>query len=223
MPDGHIFRPFPNPNEPLSYKTGNKFEDIGIFLKCKNPLNPKKIIYAVMGSNSWGTQGAASLCCSADGANVIHSSYEYAKAVFNSEIYLSCIKVFKNNDLKVGDIEENRRLQFQSVWPMPEKEIHKNPTIVCKTIADQVSDLKNSALSEIHILLSFGWGRAVLTIFLFMAFSFVLALSFAQKMELRIAIPLLLCSLYLGIYYFFRLPTKRNIKDDLDNKNIRES
>ena len=70
LPDDTKFESKPNPNElPL----GGEIEDIGVFLKAVNPFNPEKFIFAVMGSNSWGTQGAASLCCSVSGAQYMEN------------------------------------------------------------------------------------------------------------------------------------------------------
>jgi hypothetical protein len=207
MPDKISFFPSPNPNNP---EINRGIEDIGVFLKRKNPYNPDKVIFAAMGSNSWGTQGAASLACSSEGANIIEKVIKSNYKNSDNLDILTCIKVFKDETVNKEDIDDNREIKFQLCWPNIEDKLLTNPHSVNQAISYQIHELRDAATSEIRIALSFGWGRAVFTVLFFMLSSILITLSFQYKSLLSLFLPASLFSLYLGIYCFLRLPNKRN-------------
>jgi hypothetical protein len=57
-----------NPLKPVGKPPDNLIVDRGVFVRCSNPYNREKRMYAAMGAYGFGTQGAAALACTENAA-----------------------------------------------------------------------------------------------------------------------------------------------------------
>lgn len=143
--DKHVIHTHPNPNrtkplkvEVLEGKHGcfNKLHnDYGFFLRCKNPYNQQKRMYAVMGTYSYGTQGAAAFACNND------SLAELCKAPIDSEIkelgvdYIAWIEVLCEGKETLESFSDPK-LAYKIYWPESPSgdwKCHLNPACNYKT------------------------------------------------------------------------------------------
>ena len=207
MPDMKEFSPDPSPNNPSLLHT---IKDIGVFLKMKNPYDSNKFVFAAMGSNSWGTQGAASIACSSEGAQIID---KIAKSTDNNNSnidILACINVFKNQNNDDCENEDNRKIEYKLCWPIADDNILTNPLSLNQALSENIQELRDAATSDLHIVSPFGWGRAVFAMFFIFIFGILVTLLSLNKLQFVIYFPISLLALYFAVYCFLRLPRPKN-------------
>jgi len=139
----NIIRINPKSVEGLGYEKqpsnrGDTIIDHGVFVKCDNPYNLSKKMYALMGIHSYGTQGAAALACnneSTDELMSIRENYEELNAKVN--IYnLAWIKTYREANKDVMQVSPSN-VQYFIVHPKKGDGSkwmqHRNPSSIRKS------------------------------------------------------------------------------------------
>jgi len=153
----HSLRRHPQDNAPLT-PVGKPPDDLtvdrGVFVRCHNPYNQKKRMYAAMGAYGFGTQGAAALACTEDAtAELISAPVDAALQRLGIE-YCGWISVWKGETESESPSPENKlsipwdpEVRFKLKYPHPKNGghwlVHKNQDDV-----DTTRDRLKSAIGE---------------------------------------------------------------------------
>jgi hypothetical protein len=153
----HSIRRHPQDNVPLT-PVGEPPDDLvvdrGVFVRCHNPYNREKRMYAAMGAYGFGTQGAAALACAEDAAaELISAPVDDALQSLGVE-YCGWISVWKGEAEDESPSSENKlkafldpEVRFGLKYPQPEHGEHRL-TYKNQDDVDTTRDRLKSAIGE---------------------------------------------------------------------------
>ena len=118
----------------INMKNGINDTDCGLFLYGQNPWNESTNFFAAMGSLSWGTQAAAALSCSDQGAKLIMEGKNKIKKYHLSDNWVKGIGYVevKSQDKKGLPMLVVPNCDFQMVWPIMGPK-QKNPEVILRS------------------------------------------------------------------------------------------
>ena len=172
---GHTIRVRPDDATPLTAEgevgSGKPSVDYGIFLRCQNPFNRDKRVYAAAGAYAFGTQGAAAFGCSEPSAAELILATRRRRSELSGNVdYIGWVKVWKRPFMM--DFSD-RHIKYQLLYPKPSRDveawaIHDNPS----SIVDTFARLKAAVQEGIVFL---GCRTSVLLVYTFMVVVVTLA------------------------------------------------
>lgn len=111
----HCLRTYPHDKKmlkPVGMPPGNLVKDCGVFLRCPNPYNPERRMYAAMGAYGFGTQGAAALACAEDATSELVSASVDNELRERKVDYCAWINVWKGEIEDTSPDSENKLTAF---------------------------------------------------------------------------------------------------------------
>jgi len=114
---------------------GDTIIDHGVFVKCDNPYNRSKKMYALMGIHSYGTQGAAALACNNESADELISIRESCEGL-NARVNIYNLAWMKLSRKAKKDVKQVSPPNVKYFIVHPKKEDgsewrpHKNPSSI---------------------------------------------------------------------------------------------
>src|SRR4030042_4799752 len=113
--------------------------DYGVFLRCANPFDHEKCMYALMGAYAFGTQGAAVLACSEKSAEQILQTAVDPALRSQALHYIAWVKIQKNENETLTRFSDPA-IKYQLQHPKPKGkalgwEPFTNPTSLHETVS----------------------------------------------------------------------------------------
>lgn len=185
--DKHVILTHPDQNRSerlisLKFRGSDKLRtDFGVFLRCQNPFNQSRRMYAIMGAHSYGTQGAAALACNYKSTTELLSTKVDPDIQSSGVDYIAWVKVWRERIPSFVEFSDPK-LRYQIICPVPEKkewEEHINPSAI-----HEAQDMLRTSLLENTLFLGAQPSKLIL-------YSFGLS-----------AVVLLICTLLLTTYRF---------------------
>lgn len=137
--DRHVLHTHPKPDRdrcltPTTFLKTHRIQcDYGVFIRCKNPRNEDRRMYFLMGSHSYGTQGAAALACNAVSAPEL-ISVDVDPDIKSANVeYIAWVKVWREKETDVGEFTDPK-LRYKIIYPDSSTwGEHTNPSAIRET------------------------------------------------------------------------------------------
>jgi hypothetical protein len=179
--ENHSLRTSPNLNDgPVFEARFNSHDkilkDYGIFIRGRNPYNPSKRMYAIMGIHAYGTQGAAAFATNLKSASVISSltDISHLNKLPEGLDNMVLVEVEREQASELGEFTDPA-LKYKIVHPIVDNytaETYENPSQIFETQSILRMDLLENTMflgARPSILLFFSFMLSV-AVFLFSVF-----------------------------------------------------